>query len=283
MPPLIFSVSRQVVETGPFVVGQTFHLLYTFTWNGGAPAFVAQFKDILPPLLKYENTTVVYTNWIGTDPVTSVTAGDFIFVNGNVIGSTTTALVEVKAVQDGVFLSSEWVSPLVTFTVESNEGNWGEEIISPPNNNFEIQTQVCIAEDSLVQVVDNNWIPIQKLVPGVLLLDQNGQSCRLVELIKMTFPISDFIQIPSEFNFPPLFISAGHPILLEGKEIMPEEHPAALSIRMSTPKSIFTLITEQRQFVNIQGVHVATWSQAAWINFITNDQRGQSQRIAIKT
>lgn len=273
---LFFTVSRQVVETGPFLVGQTLHLLYTFTWDGSAAVFVGQFKDILPPLLKYENTPVVYTNWL-TDPITSVTAGDFIFDNANFIGSTTTALVEVKAEQEGTFSSVEWNNSLVSFIVESEESNWGEEIISPTNNSFEIVNQICIAKDSLVQIFDNQWIPIQKLIPGVLLSDQNGTACPVEELIEMEYPISSVVQIPTNYCLP-LLLSPGHPILLGGKEILPENHPDAQLISLSKPCKIYTIITDRRSFINVQGIYVATWSKAGWDNFVANDRRGQLQR-----
>lgn len=273
---LFFTVSRQVVETGPFLIGQTFHLLYTFTWDGVAPVFVAHFKDILPPLLKYENTPVVYTNWT-VDPTTSITAGDFIFVNGDFIGSTTTALVEVKAMEEGVFSSIEWTSPLVSFTVTSEEGNWGEEIISPNNNSFEILNQICLAKNSLVKICNDHWIPIQQVVPGMSLSNQNGQACQVQALIKMEFPISKIVQIPTEHSLP-LLISPGHPILYKGKEIQPENHPDAQLISLSKPRKIYTIITERRSFINVQGIYVATWSKAGWDNFVANDRRGQLQR-----
>jgi len=61
---------------------------------------------------------------------------------------------------------------------------------------------------------------------------------------------------------------AGHPILYQGQE-MPCE--ALLSLKLEgvkeetgEPEPVYTLVTQQRTFADVQGLPVATWSLRDW-------------------
>lgn len=71
-------------------------------------------------------------------------------------------------------------------------------------------------------------------------------------------------------------IARGHPILINNREVLPEElEESGLSelVQLEQPTYVYTLITESRSFVEIQGVPVGTWCQVSWENFVANDER----------
>jgi hypothetical protein len=80
-----------------------------------------------------------------------------------------------------------------------------------------------------------------------------------------------------------LLLTRGHPVLAGGKEIECEKllnGSTITEVQLSRPAKIYTLATERRSFVRMQGLPVGTWSEAALENMLLNDAR--AQRLAVE-
>lgn len=122
-----------------------------------------------------------------------------------------------------------------------------------------------IESGDLVQNCKGEWIPVLQCIEVA--------SCR------------DFILIPKgvlgeQSPSQDIYIRKGHPILVNGQEVDCERligttRPGCGTVRQEFfgkgRVSVYTLITEDRTFVNMQGVLVGTWSQSAWDNYRLND------------
>jgi len=147
-------------------------------------------------------------------------------------------------------------------------------------------TTPCVAEGTLVELANGYNLAIEKLRPGHLLRDHNGRTVRLNACIRIDQPVSTLIELESgslarSSPCVPLRIRQGHPLLIKGKEVLPEELlgvPGVKEVRLPRPVHVYTLLTERRTFVQMQGVSVGTWSEMAWQNFADNDSRSTGMR-----
>lgn len=168
---------------------------------------------------------------------------------------------------------------------DSNNDRW-YAIISPinfPRSNISqgisFEDAPCIAEGTFLRLISGDTKPIQDLKRGDLLRGPDGRAVALEALVHIGVPTTNFIKIDgnkfadSLVPHRPLFICSGHPIQLFGQEVMPEE--VGEKIVLEKPKAIYTLITGRRDFVEMEGVQVATWSQRGWENFVANDKTGR--------
>lgn len=136
----------------------------------------------------------------------------------------------------------------------------------------------CVAKGSLVATVDG-YRPIEQLRAGQQLIDVDGNSIELLQLVKFNHPVPKSICIPPgslNVNSPSqvLHICSGHPILLNGKEVDPESLIGSNGISyQNQPIFVYTLLTEHRSFVDIQNCQVCTWSHDAWLNFAENGSK----------
>ncbi len=61
------------------------------------------------------------------------------------------------------------------------------------------------------------------------------------------------------------YIRPGHPILLNGKEVLPEELDGAESVKISKQANVYSLCTENRTVFRTAGnLYVYTWNKAEW-------------------
>jgi len=80
-----------------------------------------------------------------------------------------------------------------------------------------------------------------------------------------------------------LLIRPGHPLLIDGKEVPCEQlidGVAVEEVTLERSGKLFTLVTERRTFVEMQGLQVGTWSEDGFATFLENDPAGQ--RLAIE-
>lgn len=115
-------------------------------------------------------------------------------------------------------------------------------------------------------------VPIERLTRSNLLQGHNNQPVRIEQLIRIKVPSRHFVRIrasalgrsqPSQ----DLLIREGHPLLLGGRETFPEvllDTAGVEKIRLDRPVYVYTLVTEQKQYINIQGLMVSTWASHAW-------------------
>jgi hypothetical protein len=115
-------------------------------------------------------------------------------------------------------------------------------------------------------------VPIERLTRGQILQSVSNRPVRIEQAIRFQPPSRQFVRIQASAlgrNQPAqdLLIREGHPLLVKGREVMPEhllDLPGVERITLAQLTYIYTLVTEQKQFVNMQGIMVATWSSEAW-------------------
>jgi len=147
---------------------------------------------------------------------------------------------------------------------------------------------VCVAAGTLVTVLHRSGqlvqCPIEELREGMQLSTGAADSTRLISVIKLPARVRPLICVkegtfgegrPSQN----LRICKGHPLLVNGREVVPEDLIDGSRVTLEThsePTEIYTLVTEARQFVLMNGMLVATWSETGWANYLQNDAKGQS-------
>jgi hypothetical protein len=137
--------------------------------------------------------------------------------------------------------------------------------------------QPCLAQGTLVQVIRGGIrteLPIEQLRSGDQLCTASGRQIPLLQNVRLPDPSTRFVciersalghKVPSM----PVMIRRGHPLLIGGREVMSEQllEIAPMGVRqveLDQAKPIYTLVTENRAFVNMSGLFVATWSAEAW-------------------
>jgi hypothetical protein len=64
-------------------------------------------------------------------------------------------------------------------------------------------------------------------------------------------------------------------VLLQDK-VMPCQYlPLSQEVELEKRGGVFTLITEDKTFVRMQGMNIATWSEAAFQEFLQNNPTGR--------
>jgi hypothetical protein len=138
--------------------------------------------------------------------------------------------------------------------------------------NFSFRSQIpCLHKNTLVSTLVNNKIvvmrPIHTLRANDIVKDINDSPVELINNIR--FGTSDkFIRLSKGClgpNLPTenLLIRKEHPILVEGKEILPgtllKTHKGVSVVHV--PRShVYSLLTKERTFVMMQGIPVCTWA-----------------------
>jgi hypothetical protein len=137
-------------------------------------------------------------------------------------------------------------------------------------------TSLCVHEDSMVHVrrkvsgtsVDS-LVAIKDLKtdPNIRLIGSNGEEIELLYNLKC-LPVTEYTLYSKNIfgeNCPSrdLYISGGHPILVDGKERLPRELINGSTIRtVCLPQApVYTLCTESRTFALINNVPVCTWKR----------------------
>ena len=137
----------------------------------------------------------------------------------------------------------------------------------------------CIAEGTLVTLASGEQVPIESLRSGAQVVNSRGAPVRVEQLIKFSAPSKRFVRIAAGAlgqNEPSsnLLIREGHPLLIGGQELLPEQlldMRGVERVQLDSALYYYTLVTEQCCFVAMQGLLVGTWSVAGWENAVQND------------
>lgn len=154
----------------------------------------------------------------------------------------------------------------------------------PTNGNGFIRiTQVacvCVAEDTKL-TTPTGAQTIQSLRPGQSVW--NGSAWTVIKNVAKlrSTPRQLTYCEPNSFNnnspnTAGLLISDSHPMLINGIEVTGQQLATCPGVRMvDNQRPVYTIITESRDYVEMNGVLVATWSSDAWDNFVNNDSHGK--------
>jgi len=133
----------------------------------------------------------------------------------------------------------------------------------------------CLHPETLV-LTNNGRVSIDNLKAGSQVIDYKGESVRLVNNIRFQ-PSTTFYNIKANAlakGMPEkdLLIRENHPILYKGKEIDAKALQKELGkakvkkVKLNESVYVWSLCTEERTFVMMENVPVATWSNSDLLN-----------------
>lgn len=130
----------------------------------------------------------------------------------------------------------------------------------------------CIHANSLVRTFEGEK-SISDVHSGEQVVDHRGLPLTVKKVVKFCVPSRQFIKLaenslaessPSK----DLLIVGNHPILVGGYSVEPFQLVNGYSVvevdLQDKPATVYTLITQEQAWFRVQGVDVATWSEAAW-------------------
>jgi hypothetical protein len=152
-------------------------------------------------------------------------------------------------------------------------GTLGFGFFDPTSTTFYERTvqilvdSLCLHGDSIVHTSTGNIkISDLKSDSGAHLVGINGESIKLISNLCLP-PVSKFVLISkgSIANNSPsedMYIIDGHPVCIDGKEVLPSKLVNNLNIKYVNldPVPVYTLVTETRTYVLINNIAVCTWS-----------------------
>ena len=159
----------------------------------------------------------------------------------------------------------------------------GDTLIIPTGFAFQ-QPCCCLHEDTMLALQSGSIVRIADLKSGDVVLDNFGYPVRIENNARVGMS-KQFVSLPKGClgNNEPnsdLLIRKGHPLLFQGREVNCEvlvgQVPRVEEIVLSERKAIYTLITDRKRFVRMNGCSVATWSRSAFDQFVNNDPVGRS-------
>ena len=189
----------------------------------------------------------------------SLTDSQVWSVNGNDVGMGASALLDQLVI--GVNIAR-----LTVTDPDTNLSAFAEIIIDA-----EAATTDCIADGAQALIIDDSGsessISISDLIPGTILVDYQHRPVPLVGIVKVGNPSQRFVSLKVG-DFPmPLLLTKNHPILFNNQEIHAQHAVGQSGVDIYVSEKsleVYHIITPQRTFVKIQGVCVATISQADW-------------------
>ena len=142
---------------------------------------------------------------------------------------------------------------------------------------------ICVAENTVI-MTHSGEKTISELHSGELVMDCHGRWVPVVKNVRIP-AWESFVVIPRNalregVPSKELRIRPGHALLIDGREVLCEEligqgGPGCGKVELVTNgKSrvyVYTLVTNQRTFVQMQGMNVGTWGADAWENYRQND------------
>lgn len=143
---------------------------------------------------------------------------------------------------------------------------------------------VCVAEGTLIQTT-RGTCPIERLNPGTIVPTFDGNMDVVRQVIRNKAIPSQLIQCETNCfsqNNPMdiLLITPTHPMLIKGSEVNGRQLIDSGVQGVSLVKNldripVYTVITDRRAFISMNGVYIGTWSEASWNNFRDNDCAAQ--------
>lgn len=169
---------------------------------------------------------------------------------------------------------------IITAVIDLMSGSWTQigaaGILNPQA--MTVVENICVAANTQVALIGGQQKLISEIQEGDIVVDCQGRPAR-VERNVMTGHARQFVQIPKNafgVNQPSdaLLIRKGHPVLLKHFQVPCEALIGQFGIedvKLSKDVAIFTLITEQQTFVQMNGVSVGTWSPESFrASFLKN-------------
>ena len=133
----------------------------------------------------------------------------------------------------------------------------------------------CVAAGTRVATASGAEVPVEQLRHGDAVLDHRGRPLTVRRVVEFAVPVTDFVRLGGS-DASALLIRRDHPVLdTAGRERPCQEHDGAEEVTLEQPRRVYTLVTQDRAYVEMQGGHrvattsrrghfVATWSEAAW-------------------
>lgn len=210
-----------------------------------------------------------FNQWSLSDPTLGV-SGDT--VSFNTLGTALESVPDSTELSK-VFMFSFTAGPPGGFyeSFASTQSNASFTLTNPIQyvdiNTFTLLSEECVAHGTEIEMENQSNSKIESLRARSVLRSIDG-SVQLVELVKAGYK-KEFIQLQSrEIGKPPLLITENHPILIDGKEILPEallgNSSFAGKLETSRRVALYTLITAQPTFVKANGFWIKTWGEEAW-------------------
>lgn len=219
------------------------------------------FTDDLSALFTVQSVDLV-DSWNAITPTPSYLGGAIDFGAGS---QDVTQMMDVTL--SFVFtVQAQAIGTLNTFTSNNvwlADGNPVTLIFVP--GSVEVVDSVCVAANSLVCLESGSVITIDQLNRGhlaKLLIAEN----QIVDIVKMPCPSNAFIAVKN-YSGRSTLIRRGHPVLFNNMRINVEDlvgTPVAEVVCVDDPIDTYTVVTKIEDFICIDGIWVATWSESAW-------------------
>ena len=133
----------------------------------------------------------------------------------------------------------------------------------------------CVHEDTLIKA-NGKYIPIKDIRKGDIVESSDGKDVEVLNNIKLLNPTKNFIKISKNtfgvnIPFEDVYITKGHPILLNTKEVQPydligESNGNISETQINNLANVYTILTNERTHILTSGIYVATWDPKGWNN-----------------
>jgi len=269
-----------------FPAGMGFKIIYAFTNNYINPIKLA-FSDTWGTTIDSTvNDVTTGGDWqtfglrsisIGGNSITLTNSGTAGVNQWELAsGKTGTITITCQGINAGILSGSG----NMTFTASIISGSGSPSVAFGPIGEITITNSICVHEDTLVDTPAGP-VCIAELHAGDLCLDAAGRTVPLQRNV-CAGRVRQFVRIGRGAlgaNKPEadLLISPTHPLLVNGREVIPEQMVDGRNVELVTlaeAAQLYTLVTAQRSFVSMQGLLVGTWSEDALENFLANDAFG---------
>lgn len=144
----------------------------------------------------------------------------------------------------------------------------------------EFSDKPCCVHPETEVMTPSGPIKIKDLKANDKVIDVKGDVVTVLKNIK-SVTAKNFINISAGSlwtNLPgkDLLIRPGHPILIKGREVLPEalikKNKRVEAVQLDKSEHVWTLCTKERKFIMMNGVPVSTWSQQDWDRRVKNNK-----------
>lgn len=221
------------------------------------------FTDDLSALFTVQSLDLV-DPWNNTTPMPTFLGGAINFGAGSqnvtqMIPASLSFVFTVQAVTTGVL--NTFTSTNVWFA----DGNPVDLIFDA--GSVQVLDVACVAASSSVEFENGLAIAIEQLEahhPAQLRIADNY----VVQIVKMQVPSKAFVSVKNNLGNS-ILIRRGHPILINNMRVNVEQligSRFADNVCLLEPVDTYTVVTKQEDYILINGIWVATWSEASWNN-----------------
>lgn len=169
------------------------------------------------------------------------------------------------------------------YNVTLNPGNVGillgetkyNDIVLTGAPNDWTSTVCCVHPMTIVRT-SNGPRRIKDIESGDLVYSHKGKEIEVLFNIQYKVPSSQFYKLRRGLfrkNVPSsdLFLTKGHPVLFNSRLVNIEDVEDAESVEMA-PTVVYNLCTKNQEYVEMQGIHVSSYSKPAWKEFLERNE-----------